>query len=128
MNAKTVLITFLSFTALILFVFAISFFVWKNQPSADIASPPVPPAPEVAQGKEPPVPPAVRLRGDTIDDGWVDILDINALIVHWKEKYPDYDLAQATKEEDGILNTLDLAQVIKYWKCLEGKSGCEYQD
>lgn len=128
MSIKTILITFVSVVLIIVIVGSISFFMWKNQPSADVASPPVPPAPEIAQGKEPPVPPTVRLRGDTIDDGWVDILDINALIVHWKEKYPDYDLAQATKEEGGILNTLDLAQVIKYWKCVELKPNCEYNN
>ena len=128
MSIKTLLISFFSFAAIIALVFVLSFIIWKNQPSADIQSPPEPPAPEIAKGQEPPVPSTPRLKGDTIDDGLVEILDLNALIVHWKENYPDYDLAQASEEEGGVLNSLDLAQVIKYWKCLENKSGCEYQN
>ncbi len=129
MSAKAYLITFVSTALLIGFVGVISFFVWSNQPTADESSPPVPPAPEIAKGDFPPVPSEPRIKGDVTDDGIVELLDLNGLIARWKQTYADYNLVDESDLSDkNVLNTLDLAQVIKYWQCLELKSNCEYKD
>jgi len=97
------------------------FWVIKNSPQADI-SPPVPPVPqriELPTSDRPPVPPEPRLAGDAQDDGIVNALDINVLLTNWKKTRPEFNLVNAANEEVILLNSLDLSQVIKYWKCIE---------
>jgi len=141
MSKKAIFITFVSAIVVVFLVGILSFWIARNQPSADVATPPTPPVPADApkepvtpldpQGATlyPPVPPAPLLSGDTVDDGIVDVLDINALIVHWGETNVDYNLADETNDK-GVINVLDLGQAIKYWKCFEGREGkdCPYRE
>jgi len=127
MNIKVFFITLASTFVVVALMAALSFLVWSNQPTADIPSPPVPSAPTDASADFPPVPAEPRIKGDTIDDGIVNGLDLNGLIAHWREDNKDYDLVREEGTNTNILNALDLAQVIKYWRCLETKEGCEYK-
>ncbi|MDH4358407.1 MAG: hypothetical protein OEV37_00450 [Candidatus Berkelbacteria bacterium] len=127
MNIKTFFITLASTFVVVALIAILSFLVWSNQPTADVSSPPVPPAPETASADFPPVPAEPRIKGDTTDDGIVNVLDINGLIAHWRENNKDYDLVSEAGTDTSILNALDLAQVIKFWRCLETKEGCEYR-
>lgn len=139
MTKRAVFITFLSAIMLFVVVGVLSFYVAKNQPSADSSTPPTPPPPSGAPANPvtpddpeteylyPPVPNAPLLSGDSIDDGIVDVLDINVLLVHWNEVNEDYSL---TDEGDTkLIDTLDLSQAIKYWRCFEGKTSkdCPYR-
>lgn len=116
---RNILRAFLGVFVLMLVMGGFGFYVWTNQPMADIASPPVPPEPTNAPKERPPVPKEPRLAGDTIDDGFVDALDINGLINKWKTTNQDYNLVNQDSGASGYLDSLDLAQVIKYWKCME---------
>lgn len=127
MTTRAIFITLISVALLILVAGGVSYLVWTNQPSADVSSPPVPPAPKIANNQFPPVPAEPRIKGDTIDDGIVDVLDINGLIAHWRQTNADYNLVDDSQGEVNILNALDLSQTIKYWRCLELKEGCEYK-
>ena len=131
MSKKAIFITSASTILLVFLVGALSYFVFTNQPSADSTTPPTPGTPirPVNAAKEnPPVPAAPRIAGDAIDDGIVDGLDINAELVHWKETNADYNLVDETAGTVNLLNSLDLSQTIKYWKCLETRTdkNCPY--
>lgn len=126
MNKKTILISFAAVLVLILAAGVLSYYMAANQPSADVGYPPVPPVPSNAPIEKPFVPSVPRLSGDVLDDGRVDSLDINSLIVNWKTDKPEYNLVDDPSGQTGILNALDLSQTIKYWKCLENKTGCPY--
>lgn len=126
MNKKTFIVSFVAVLVLVAAVGFLSFYAATNQPSADVESPPIPPLPSNAPSEKPFVPSVPRLSGDVLDDGRVDSLDINALVVNWKTSKPEYNLVNDPTGQTGILNALDLAQTVKYWKCLEGKSGCPY--
>ncbi|MCX6810038.1 MAG: hypothetical protein NTZ65_04855 [Candidatus Berkelbacteria bacterium] len=131
MSKKAIFVTFASTILLVLLVGVLSYFVYTNQPSADSTTPPTPAKPirpiNAAQ-VNPPVPVVPRIAGDSIDDGIVDGLDINAEIVHWKEVNADYNLVDETAGTANLLNALDLSQTIKYWKCLETRTdkSCPY--
>jgi len=140
MSKKSIFLTFISVLTIVIVVGALSFWAARNQPTADVATPimPTPPngAPtnpitpgEPAQYLYPPVPEAPLIAGDSIDDGIVDVLDINVLIAHWHEASSDYNLADETGGQSSYLDTLDLAQAIKYWKCYEGRTNkdCPYR-
>lgn len=130
---KSIILTVVGFFATVVVIGAISFFVWHNQPSADIPTPPVPPAPEdsvIPNNEKPPVPPEPRLLGDSNDSGLVDILDFNAEIVYWKKYMPDFNIVDelGNASNKGIVDALDLNTTIEYWKCFEGneKKPCLY--
>jgi hypothetical protein len=113
----------------ILFLLTLGSLIWVTQPSAD-SEPPIPPLPNGAPTEKPPVPPIPRLSGDVLDDGIVSTLDINSLIVHWKQLAGDYNLVDSPSEQKGYISILDLNQTLKYWQCLEqkGSSKCPYLD
>jgi len=138
MTKRAILITFISVISLFVVVGALGFYVAKNQPSADIPTPPTPPLPSDAPTTPPtpsdpgttiypPVPDAPLISGDSTDDGIVDVLDINVLLVHWNEENIDYSLVD--EAEKMVIDTLDLSQVIKYWRCLETRTdkNCPYR-
>ncbi len=138
MTKRAIFITFLSVISLFVIVGALSFYVAKNQPSADIPTPPTPPLPSDAPTTPPtpddpgtaiypPIPDAPLISGDSTDDGIVDVLDINVLLVHWNEENTDYSLVDEGKTM--VIDTLDLSQVIKYWRCLETRTdkNCPYR-
>lgn len=149
MTKRAVLFTFLSAITLVIVVGFLSFFVAKNQPSADVASPPTPPPPSGAPKNPPtptvgsdvdnpptpsdpdyvypPVPKAPLISGDAVDDGIVDVLDINVLLIHWNETNEDYSMVDEGTAK--IIDTLDLSQTIKYWRCLETRTDkdCPYR-
>jgi len=126
MNNKIVITTAVAIVAVVAAVGLLSFYVARNQPTADVEVPPTPPLPGGAPEIPPFVPDIPRLSGDVLDDGRVDSLDINVLVLNWKKQNPEYNLLDGSSDTPGILNALDLAQTIKYWKCLEGKQGCLY--
>lgn len=151
MTKRTVFITFLSAITLVVVVGLLSFYVSKNQPTADVATPPTPPPPSTAPKNPPtpslradlktqnpptpghpdylypPVPKAPLISGDATDDGIVDVLDINVLLVHWNEVNEDYSMVDEGSTK--VIDTLDLSQAIKYWRCLETRTGkdCPYR-
>jgi len=127
MSKKTILLTFLSAVAVICLAGVLSYLVWTNQPAAD-STPPIPPIPGGAPTDKPFVPVVPRLAGDILDDGIVDSLDINKIVVAWKTVLPAYNLVDASSEKTGIISALDLTQTIKYWKCVEqkGEAKCPY--
>lgn len=138
MSKRAVLITFLSVVSLVIVVGALSFYVAKNQPSADTLTPPTPPLPGDAPTTPPtpsdpgdpiypPTPDLPLISGDATDDGIVDVLDVNVLLIHWNEENLDYSLVD--EGETMIIDTLDLSQVIKYWRCLETRTdkNCPYR-
>lgn len=105
------------------FVAGIAGLMWLllNKPSADIPTPPIPPEPTSAQVSRPPVPNEPRLAGDSNDDGLVDALDINAVVIFWKQITRDYNLVDAKSDTPYMITALDLNMIITYWKCLEQK-------
>jgi hypothetical protein len=119
MSKKTIFIAFVSTIIIVVLVGFLSFWMWSNQPSAEVVTPPVPSNPSNAPTDRPPVPPSAQLAGDTLDDGIVNALDINATAIHWKEQNADYNLVDSPNEAKYTINVLDLSQIIKYWKCLE---------
>lgn len=127
MSKKAILLTFVSAVAVICLAGVLSYLVWTNQPSAD-SNPPIPPIPGGAPTEKPPVPASPRLAGDVLDDGIVSSLDINSIVVHWKQIAPEYNLVDADSDQAGIISLLDLNQTIKYWKCTEqqGEAACPY--
>lgn len=148
MTKRAVLITFLSAIVLVTVIGALSFYVYKNQPSADVDSPAMPPMPSVAPTSPvtpslggvadpvtpadpdyiyPPLPDAPLISGDATDDGIVDVLDINVLLIHWKETNADYSMVDESDTQ--IIDSLDLSQTIKYWRCLETRTdkSCPYR-
>lgn len=148
MTKRAIFITFLSTIVLIVAVGALSFYVYKNQPSADVDSPAMPPMPDSAPTSPvtptlddvatpvtpadpdyiyPPVPTAPLLAGDSTDDGIVDVLDINVLLIHWNETNVDYSTVD--ESDTPVIDTLDLSQTIKYWRCLETRTDkdCPYR-
>lgn len=128
MSKKTVFITLVSTIIIVALVGFLSFWMWSNQPSADVVTPPVPPDPSNAPKDRPPVPSSPQLAGDALDDGIVNALDVNAIVVHWKEQNADYNLVDNPNETKYTINALDLSQTIKYWKCLETRTDkdCPY--
>jgi len=125
MSKKAILITLVSTTCLVFLVGLLSFWMWQNQPTADVITPPVPAEPSGAAPQKPPVPPIPRIAGDAIDDGIVDALDINGLIVHWQEANQDYNVADTQGTSTGIIDSADVMQAFSYWKCFEGRTGKE---
>jgi hypothetical protein len=127
MSRKAILLTFISAVAVICLAGVLSYLVWANQPQAD-TEPPVPPLPEGAPTEKPPVPAIPRLSGDVLDDGIVSALDINSIIVHWKQVTDEYNLIDSSSEAVGLISSLDLNQTIKYWQCVEqkGVAVCPY--
>ena len=128
MSKKAIFITFLSTALVVFLVGLLSWWMWVNQPTADIASPPVPSLPQRASADKPPVPPEPRILGDILDDGIVNLLDVNGVITHWKQVDSDYNIVNDTQGEKNLVDALDLGQVFKYWQCVEGKVGknCPY--
>lgn len=128
MSKKAILVTFLSTIVLVVGVGMLSYFIWMNQPSADIVPPTPPEPPSNAPATQPPVPPVPRLKGDILDDGIVNALDINSVIVHWKQVAKAYNLVDDSSETTGTISGLDLSMVIKYWKCDESqdRTACPY--
>lgn len=127
MSKKALFITFTSLVAVLILIGFASYWVARNQPSADVM-PPVPPVPQkitLATNDRPPVPPEPRIAGDAQDDGTVNGLDISVLIANWKKSDKDYNLVD-TEGEENILNSLDISNVISHWRCLEQKEGCPY--
>lgn len=127
MSKKALFITFTSLVAVLILTGFASYWVSRNQPSADVM-PPVPPIPQkipLVTNDRPPVPPEPRIAGDAQDDGAVNGLDISVLIANWKKSDKDYNLVDADGEEK-ILNSLDISNVISHWRCLEQKEGCPY--
>jgi hypothetical protein len=63
-----------------------------------------------------------------LDDGIVSALDINSIVVHWKQIAIDYNLVDSSDENPGYISGLDLNQTIKYWQCVEQKgiTACPY--
>lgn len=128
MSRKAIFITFTSFVALIVLVGFLSFWMAKNQPTADIV-PPVPAVPQrisLSTSDKPPVPKEPRFVGDAQDDGIVNGLDISVLITEWKQVNKDYNLVNDEGGTPYTLNALDLSNVISHWRCLEQKAGCPY--
>jgi hypothetical protein len=125
MSKKAILITFVSTIIVVALVGFLSFWMWSNQPSAEVITPPVPPEPSNAPTDRPPVPQSPQLAGDVLDDGIVNGLDINAIATHWKEQNADYNLVDNPDEAKYTINILDLSQTIKYWKCLETRKDKE---
>ena len=127
MTKKAILLTFISALGVVVLAGVLSYVVWTSQPSAD-SLPPTPPDPSGIPTDKPPVPPIPRLSGDVLDDGIVSALDINSLVVHWKQVADEYNLVDASGEQIGLITSLDLSQTIKYWKCVEqkGTDSCPY--
>lgn len=127
MSKKAILLTFVSAVTVICLAGVLSYLVWSSQPSAD-SNPPIPPVPSGAPTGRPPVPASPRLAGDILDDGIVSSLDINSVVVHWKQVASEYNLVDASSEQAGLISSLDLSQTIKYWKCTEqqGETACPY--
>lgn len=129
---KSIFLTFVGFLGAVVVIGAISFFVWRNQPSADIPTPPVPPAPEdiTPNNERPPVPLEPRLMGDSNDSGYVDLLDLNSEVVYWKKFMPDFNIVDelGNPANKSIVDALDLNTTVEYWKCFEGnsKKSCIY--
>jgi len=128
MSKKAILVTFVSTLVVVVGVGLLSYFMFSNQPTADVV-PPVPPTPPSnAPVAKPPVPPVPRLKGDILDDGIVNALDINSVIVHWKQIAKEYNLVDDSSEKVGLISSLDLGMTIKYWGCSEakGEKDCPY--
>lgn len=128
MSKKSILVTFVSTIVVVVGVGLLSYFMFTNQPSADIVPPTPPTPPSNAPAVKPPVPPVPRLKGDILDDGIVNALDINSVIVHWKQIAKEYNLVDDTSEKVGTISALDLGMTIKYWGCSEAKGvkDCPY--
>jgi len=127
MSKKAIFITFTSLVTILIMAGLASYWVSKNQPTADV-TPPVPSIPQkiaLATTDRPPVPAEPRISGDAQDDGTVNGLDISVLVTNWKQAENDYNLVNATGEKD-ILNALDISSVISHWRCLEQKDSCPY--
>lgn len=140
MSKKAIFLTFVSAITVVLVVGVMSFWAARNQPTADVAVPIMPSPPAGAPANPitpneptsyiyPPVPKAPLLAGDSIDDGIVDVLDINVLIAHWNEASGDYNLVDDSNGQQNYIDTLDLAQTIKFWKCYELRTNkdCPYR-
>lgn len=129
MSRKAIFITFLSTAVVVFLVGLLSWWMWINQPTADIPSPPVPSEPQRASSAKPPIPDEPRIMGDIIDDGVVDALDVNGVIVQWKQINGDYNLVDDTQGTENLVDSLDMIQVFKYWKCEEGRAdkNCPYR-
>lgn len=126
MSKKAILTTFVIAIAVVAAIGALSFLAAKNRPAADVAAPPVPPAPSGAPSGYPPVPPALRLKGDANNDGIVNVLDLSIIISNWQEIDAVHNLLDDANGQTNLINVLDLSQVITYWGCTEQKSGCGY--
>lgn len=128
MSRKAIFITFTSFVTLVVLVGFLSYFIAKNQPTADVV-PPVPPVPQkisLPTTDKPPVPKEPRFSGDAQDDGIVNGLDVSVLITNWREVNTDFNLVDDQSGKANTLNALDLSNVISHWRCLEQKEGCPY--
>lgn len=127
MTKKAILLTFISAIGIVVLAGVLSYVVWIGQPSADTL-PPTPPDPRGVPTEKPPVPAIPRLSGDILDDGIVSALDINSIVVKWKQVALDYNLVDASSDIAGTISSLDLSQTIKYWKCVEqkGEAKCPY--
>ena len=127
MTKKAILLTFVSALSIIVLAGILSYVVWTSQPSAD-SFPPTPPDPAGIPAEKPPVPASPRLSGDILDDGIVSSLDINSIVVHWKQITDEYNLVDTIDESKGLISSLDLSQTIKYWQCVEqkGVQACPY--
>lgn len=149
MTKRAVFITFLSAITLVVVVGVLSFYVSKksadyrycfapystatlnrskNPPTPSLeAEPETPPTPGHPDYLYPPVPKAPLISGDAIDDGIVDVLDINVLLVHWNETNENYSMVDEGSTR--VIDTLDLSQTIKYWRCLETRTDkdCPYR-
>lgn len=128
MSKKAILVTFVSTFVVVVGVGLLSYFMFANQPSADIVPPTPPTPPSNLPAVKPPVPPVPRLKGDILDDGIVNALDINSVIVHWKQIAKEYNLVDDASEKVGTISSLDLGMTIKYWGCSEakGEKDCPY--
>jgi hypothetical protein len=129
MSKKAILITIVSVSVVVFLVGLLSFWMWQNQPMADVAMPPVPTLPTGAPTDKPPVPTEPRLAGDSTDDGYVDVLDVNGLIIHWGETNSDYNLADGQGQAANTIDSYDIAPVFANWHCYEGRAdkSCPYK-
>lgn len=128
MGTKSKAIVYFIVSALIIVGFSGLIWLYLNKPSADIPTPPVPPAPTNVVQVKPPVPVEPRISGDANDDGLVDALDLNAIIVFWKTVTRDYNMVDAKSDTPFMVTALDLSMTITYWRCLEQKgiAKCPY--
>jgi hypothetical protein len=127
MSKKAILVTFTSIVTVLILTGLASYWVSRNQPTADV-TPPVPPVPQkiaLSTTDRPPVPSEPRISGDAQDDGTVNGLDISVLVTNWQKAEWDYDLVNGEGGEN-IINALDISNVISHWRCLEQKDGCPY--
>jgi len=129
MSRKAIVVTFVSTMLVVFLVGLLSWWMWVNQPTADVPTPPVPAEPQIAAAVKPPVPPEPRVMGDVIDDGIVDALDVNGVITHWKQANADYNLVEDSQNPTIVVDSLDMVQVFKYWKCQETRTDkdCPYR-
>lgn len=130
MSKKAIFVTFISTALVVVLVGLLSWWMWVNQPTADVGSPPVPAEPQRgASIAKPPVPPEPRIMGDVIDDGIVNVLDVNGVITQWKQKNSDYNLVDEAGADQNVIDSLEMVQIFKYWKCQEALSGknCPYR-
>jgi len=128
MSKRAVFVTFVVSMVLVGAVGLLSWWMASNQPSADVAAPPIPTLPQTAPAERPYVPPRPMVCGDSNRDGIVNALDINVIIGNWKQVTPRFNLVDSAKDQKGMLNALDLSSVISHWRCLEGKAGCDCID
>lgn len=129
MSRKAIFVTFASTAVVVFLIVLLSWWMWVNQPTADIPSPPVPEVPNQATASTPPLPSEPRLMGDIIDDGIVDSLDVNGVVVQWKQTNIDYNLVDDTQGTTNLIDSLDLIQVFKNWQCTEQRAdkNCPYR-
>jgi hypothetical protein len=126
MTKKGILITFVTTTIIIGALIALGYAMIVNQPSADTFYATIPGKPSWAPSATPSTPVEPRLAGDVSDDGIINALDINAIIIHWREKNLDYNLADSG--DAGVIDRADIAQVFSYFGCYELKTNknCPY--
>jgi len=128
MSKRTILFTFIFTLTVVVFSGTLAYLMWKNQPSADAVASIVSPKPAYAPKETPAVPNPAQLAGDALDDGIVDSRDARALFVSWGRSDTSYNLTDQSADT-GVINALDLGQVLKYWHCSDQspRESCPYK-